>query len=144
MPPATVSISRRCAGSMWVSMARNRLLGQNSGLRPSPLFWLWLIKRDCTMSRFLGHFHSLKRFKDRIADPFIVTIEPKPADTPLFFNMHPGQEFHLVMEGRLFVNIDGKELVLEPGDSLYFDSGKPHGLKALDGKPVKFLAMIMQ
>ena len=83
-------------------------------------------------------------FKDRIADPFIVTIEPKPADTPLFFNMHPGQEFHLVMEGRLFVNIDGKELVLEPRDSLYFDSGKPHGLKALDGKPVKFLAMIMQ
>ncbi len=83
-------------------------------------------------------------FKNRIADPFVVTIEPKPADTPLFFNEHKGQEFHIVIEGRLLVNINGKELILEPGDSLYFDSGIPHGLKALDGKPVRFLAMVMQ
>ncbi len=83
-------------------------------------------------------------FKHRIADPFIVTIEPKPADTPLFFNEHKGQEFHMVIKGRLLVNINGKELILEPGDSLYFDSGIPHGLKALDDKPVKFLAMVMQ
>ena len=73
-------------------------------------------------------------FKGRIADPFIVTIEPKPEGTPLYFNSHDGQEFQMVIEGRLLVNIDGKELTLEPGDSLYFDSSIPHGLKALDGK----------
>ncbi len=83
-------------------------------------------------------------FKGRIADPFIVTVEPKPEGTPLYYNVHQGQEFHLIMEGRLFVDINGKELILEPGDSLYFDSGKRHGLKALDGKPVRFLAMVMQ
>lgn len=83
-------------------------------------------------------------FKRRIGDPFIVTIEPKPEDMPLFYNTHPGQEFHFVIEGRLYVEINGKGLELSPGDSLYFDSGLPHGLMALDGKPVKFLAMVMQ
>ena len=73
-----------------------------------------------------------------------LTIEPKPEGTPLYFNTHQGQEFHLVIEGRLLVNINGKELELDPGDTLYFDSGIPHGLKALDGKHVKFLAIVIQ
>ena len=38
---------------------------------------------------------------------------------------------------------DGKDIILNEGDSLYFDSNKPHGMQALDGKPVKFLAVIM-
>ena len=83
-------------------------------------------------------------FKHRKADPFIVTIEPKPEDTPLFFNEHEGQEFHFVLEGELLVNINGKELSLHPGDSLFFDSGTPHALKALGGKHVRFLAVVMQ
>ncbi len=83
-------------------------------------------------------------FIGRKADPFIVTVEPKPQGTPLHFNTHEGQEFHLVMEGRILVNISGKEWTLNPGDSLFFDSGKPHAFLALDGKPAKFLAMVMQ
>ena len=83
-------------------------------------------------------------FRNRIADPFIVTVEPKPEDTPVYYNAHPGQEFNLVMEGKLQLNINGKEVILTPGDSLYFDSSLPHGMKALDGKTVKFLAVIMQ
>ncbi len=83
-------------------------------------------------------------FKNRIADPFIVTVEPKPEGTPVYFNTHVGQEFNLVIEGRLLLNINGKELILNPGDSLYFDSSKPHGMLALDGKTVKFLAVVMQ
>ena len=39
--------------------------------------------------------------------------------------------------------VGGKELILEAGDSIYFDSALPHGMKALDGKPVRFLAIIM-
>ena len=62
-------------------------------------------------------------FKNRIADPFIVTVEPKPEDTPIYYN---------------------KELILNPGDSLYFDSSLPHGMKALDGNNVRFLAIVMQ
>ena len=82
-------------------------------------------------------------FRRRIADPFIVTVEPKPEGTPMHLNSHEGQEFNMVMEGRLLLNIDGKDIILNEGDSLYFDSTKPHGMQALDGKTVKFLAVIM-
>ncbi len=80
-------------------------------------------------------------FKDRKGDPFIVTVEPN--ETPMHYNTHEGQEFNLVIEGRLLLSIGGKELVLNPGDSIYFNSRLPHGMKALDGKAVKFLAIIM-
>ncbi len=82
-------------------------------------------------------------FSDRIADPFIVTVAPKEEGATVQFNTHPGQEFNLVLEGRLLLNINGKELILNEGDSLYFNSALPHGMLALDGKPVRFLAIIM-
>lgn len=82
-------------------------------------------------------------FRGRKVDPFIVTVEPKPENTAIYFNSHEGQEFNLVIEGRMLLNINGKELILNPGDSLYFDSAQPHGMMALDGKTVKFLAVIM-
>lgn len=82
-------------------------------------------------------------FRGRKIDPFIVTVEPKPEGMPIYFNTHEGQEFNLVIEGRMLLNLNGKELVLNAGDSLYFDSSIPHGMMALDGKTVKFLAVIM-
>ncbi|MCR5077678.1 MAG: cupin domain-containing protein [Prevotella sp.] len=81
-------------------------------------------------------------FRGRKADPFIVTVEPKPDDTPLEKNTHPGQEFDMVWEGRMELTLGEKRMVLEPGDSLYFDATQPHCMRALDGKAVKFLAII--
>lgn len=80
-------------------------------------------------------------FMNRNADPFIVTVEPN--DLPIHYNSHSGQEFNLVLDGRMMVSIEGKELVLNAGDSLFFNSKLPHGMKALDGKTVRFLAVIM-
>ncbi len=80
-------------------------------------------------------------FKNRKADPFIVSVEPN--DNPVHQNSHSGQEFNMVIEGRMMLSMNGKELVLEEGDSIYFDSNLPHGMKALDGKTVKFLAVII-
>lgn len=82
-------------------------------------------------------------FRNRKADPFLVTVEPKPEDTPIYYNTHYGQEFNMVLEGRMLLSINGRDLILEQGDSLYFDSSLPHGMKALDGKAVKFLAIVM-
>ena len=39
--------------------------------------------------------------------------------------------------------IDGKELVLEQGDSIYFDATKKHGMQALNNSNAKFLAIII-
>ncbi|HHW30140.1 MAG TPA: helix-turn-helix domain-containing protein [Clostridiaceae bacterium] len=82
-------------------------------------------------------------FLHKRAEPFLVTVEPKPDECPLEFNAHPGQEFNYVLEGKLKVVINGYELILDEGDSLYFDSGLEHGMKALNGKPAKFLAIIL-
>lgn len=81
-------------------------------------------------------------FRNRTADPFIVTVEPKEYE-PMHYNAHSGQEFNLVLEGRMLIHIDGKEVTLNQGDSIYFNSKLPHGMKALDGKTVRFLAIIM-
>ena len=39
--------------------------------------------------------------------------------------------------------VDGKEMVLEEGDSVYFDATKQHGMQALNDKKAKFLAIII-
>ncbi len=80
-------------------------------------------------------------FIHKKAEPFLVTVEPGNDDT-VHFNSHPGQEFNYVMEGTLMIYIDGHSLTLNEGDSLYFDSSCSHGMKALDSKPAKFLAII--
>ena len=83
-------------------------------------------------------------FAHRKADVFTVTVEPKLDEiTPIHLNTHEGQEFNLVTEGRLLIQINEKEFTLSEGDSLYFDSTQPHGMKALDGKRATFIAMIM-
>ena len=82
-------------------------------------------------------------FRARTADPFMVTVEPKPADTPLHKNSHQGQEFNMVTEGTLELTIGKRTLVLNEGDSVYFDATQPHCMRALNDQPVKFLAIIL-
>lgn len=82
-------------------------------------------------------------FTNNVAEVFVVTVEPKPADTDFYKNIHAGQEFNMILEGSMLLNINGKNLVLGKGDSIYFDSSLPHGMKAMNDKPVKFLAVIL-
>ena len=48
----------------------------------------------------------------------------------------------MVLEGTLELTIGQKTLILEEGDSIYFDATQPHGMRALNGKNVKFFAII--
>lgn len=80
-------------------------------------------------------------FAGRNADPFVVAVEPSDSDISL--NTHAGQEFNYVLEGRMLLDINGKELILNEGDSIYFNAELSHGMKALDNKPVRFLAVIL-
>jgi transcriptional regulator with XRE-family HTH domain len=81
-------------------------------------------------------------FRGRKADPFIVTVEPKDANAPKEMNSHSGQEFNMVLEGTMELTIGTKSLVLNEGDSIYFDATHPHGMRTLNEKPVRFLAII--
>ncbi|MFR9166263.1 MAG: helix-turn-helix domain-containing protein [Dysgonomonas sp.] len=81
-------------------------------------------------------------FNSRKADIFVVTVEPKPEIHKIHKSSHTGHEFNLVLEGKMLFHLNGKDIVLNEGDSIYFDSCLPHGMKALDGKRVKFLAIV--
>ncbi len=83
-------------------------------------------------------------FADRKAEVFIVTVEPKPEAHSIYKNRHPGQEFNMVLEGAMELFIGGKTIVLEAGDSIYFDSTKPHGMRAIGDRAVKFLAFTVE
>jgi quercetin dioxygenase-like cupin family protein len=78
-------------------------------------------------------------FIHKRAEPFLVTVDPGPEH----FNSHPGQEFHYVLAGTLRVLLDQHELVLGPGDSLYFDSSVAHSLTALNDAPAQLIAVIV-
>ena len=82
-------------------------------------------------------------FIGRKADVFEVTVPAETETAGSHENAHPGQEFNYVLEGRLRVKIHGNELVLEPGDCVYFDATHAHSMQALGGKPARFLALII-
>jgi transcriptional regulator with XRE-family HTH domain len=82
-------------------------------------------------------------FINKKAEPFIVTIEPEKENTPIEFNSHQGQEFNYVIEGTMKIIVDDHEIILNEGDSIYYDSGYNHAMKALNNKTVKMLAVVL-
>ena len=85
--------------------------------------------------------HLAFTFRNKKAEPFMVTVEPKD-ETPVLHS-HEGQEFNWLVSGRMRFFIANKEYVLEPGDSVYFNASLPHAMQALDNTTVQFLAVVM-
>ncbi|WP_297898379.1 helix-turn-helix domain-containing protein [Methanobrevibacter sp.] len=83
-----------------------------------------------------------EKFIHKKGETFIVTVEPKDIDEPSK-NTHPGQEFNYILEGSLKLYIHDNEIILNEGDSIFFDSTYEHAMKALNNKPAKFLALIL-
>jgi quercetin dioxygenase-like cupin family protein/DNA-binding XRE family transcriptional regulator len=82
-------------------------------------------------------------FINKKAEPFLVTVEPLPDNQPIPRNAHPGQEFNYMLEGSLKIVLNNQEVILNEGDSLYFDSSLPHGMQALNNQKAVFLAIIL-
>lgn len=82
-------------------------------------------------------------FINKKAEPFIVTADPESENSSIQYNSHSGQEFNYVLEGTLMVIIDGHEIILNEGDSIYFDSGYNHAMKALNKKSARFIAVVL-
>ncbi len=91
------------------------------------------------------HYESLNAaFTGAKVMPYIVTVAPSadPDHEHIHLNSHPGEEFDIVIEGRLEMIVDGHSVILDNGDTIYLNSAKMHGMRALDGVPAKFLAVI--
>ncbi len=84
-------------------------------------------------------------FQNRLATPYYVTYDydEKLQNAPIHTTTHAGQEFDVVMEGSMKVRVGDHVEVLGPGDSIFYKSSMPHGMIAVGGKPVTFIAMIM-
>ena len=68
--------------------------------------------------------------------------DPNQQNKPIHLTNHSGQEFDLVLKGKLKVQIGTHIEVLEEGDSIYYDSSTPHGMIAVDGADCEFLAIV--
>lgn len=96
------------------------------------------------IERYKGYkFESLAyNFKNKKIEPLLVTVEPEE-NKKMSLVAHPGQEFNYVLEGKVRVILGSHELDLNEGDSIYFDPSIPHGQTAIEGKPAKFLTVIL-
>lgn len=86
-------------------------------------------------------FQSLAyKYAGRKIEPLLVTLIPGK-DPELV--SHKGQEFNYCLEGRMKVIVGDQEYILEPGDSLYFNSMILHKMLPMDNKEAKFLTVIL-
>lgn len=70
--------------------------------------------------------------RDKKMEPFLFTF-PSQIDKYVFFE-HEGEEFMFVLTGRVEWQAGSRKLVLEPGDSIYFDARLPHRGRAIEGE----------
>ncbi len=97
-----------------------------------------------SISRFPGYrFKDLAfRYADKIMQPLLVTLEP--SDEPAKLVSHAGQEFNLVLKGSVAVVFDDQEIILNEGDSIYFNPTHPHGQRCAGDTKARFLTMIAE
>jgi len=87
-------------------------------------------------------YSSLGRGKtDRHMEPFFITMNPEPeADRKLSF--HEGEEFIVVVSGQVRLTYGREVSVLNPGDSIYYNSVVPHNLSAAGAEPASIYAVL--
>ena len=85
------------------------------------------------------------KFKNKLAQPYFVRYEYDSAqqNKPIHLTTHNGQEFDLVLKGKLKVQVGSHVEILNEGDSIYYDSSTPHGMIAVDGEACEFCAVVL-
>ena len=84
-------------------------------------------------------------FLNKLAEPYYVKYEYNPAlqDQPIHLTKHSGQEFDFVISGRMKVQVGDNVEYLSEGDSIFYNSSTPHGMIAVDGRDVLFIAIVV-
>ena len=91
------------------------------------------------------YYNLAAAFQNRTAEPLYVVSayneEAQRRDIEL--TTHEGQECDIVVRGQLKVQVGGHTEVLHAGDSIYYDSGTPHGMIAVGGEDCIFYAIVL-
>ncbi len=91
------------------------------------------------------YYNLASAFQNRIAEPLYVCSEysEEAQHKDIELTTHAGQECDIVISGNLMVQIGSHKEVLGPGDSIYYDSGTPHGMIAVNGENCLFYAIVL-
>ena len=91
------------------------------------------------------YLHKAPHFKNRMGETFLVDVpyQPESQHEPIHLSYHEGQEMDFVLKGRLRFRFEDHFEEVEAGDTLFYDSGRGHGMIAIGGEPCVFLAIVM-
>lgn len=95
--------------------------------------------------RGFEYIHRSPFFKDKSAEPFLVTAkyDPEEQNKPITVSTHDDQEFDYILKGKLRVTVDNYTTILGEGDSIYYNANLPHGMVAYEGD-CEFLAVVIK
>ncbi len=100
---------------------------------------------------YYEYLHKAPNLAQNHLDPFLVTApyREEEQDQPLHLSYHEGLELDYILEGRIrfqYVDDNGalSEEIAGPGDTLLYNSANGHGISAIDGKPCRFLAVVVK
>ena len=82
-------------------------------------------------------------FRNRIALPLYMKMNYRP-DAEIELVTHEGQECDIVIKGQMKIRIGEHTEILNPGDTIYYDSGTPHGMMAVGGEDCSFYAIVLR
>ncbi len=92
------------------------------------------------------YLHKAPHFKNKLAEPFLVTAPylSEEQGRPIHLSRHAGQELDYILSGRMRFAYEDHVEELGAGDTLFYDSGRGHGMIAIGGEPCTFLAIVMK
>ena len=90
------------------------------------------------------YLHKAPHFRNRLGETFLVDV-PYQAESqrePIHLSYHKGQEMDFVLKGHLRFRFEDHFEEVGPGDTLYYDSGRGHGMIAIGGEDAQILAVV--
>lgn len=100
---------------------------------------------DLVMHHSLGRMPSYKYYSlgkgktDRNMEPFFIEVMPE-REEDIKLSSHQGEEFIIVHKGKLLVLYGNERSILEPGDTVYYNSIVPHYVGAYGEGPCAIYA----
>lgn len=88
--------------------------------------------------QLLGHIGSNE--SGVVVEPYMITLDSETDRFPTF--QHEGIELLYMLEGAMEYRHGDSQYLMEPGDSLLFDSDAPHGPETLRQLPIRYLSII--
>ena len=85
-------------------------------------------------------------FRNRIGLPLYMEMNYREGaeNEKIELVTHEGQECDIVISGQMKIQIGEHVEILNAGDSIYYDSGTPHGMVAVGGKDCSFYAIVLR